>query len=668
MSKIRVDTLATQDDSFQIAVADLATLNQVIIAPQPTGADYELLQEFISDNAGRTIQIPAGTYTLTNGTVVVPSNTHIIGEPGTIIIQPNKGEFSAFATNPGTSNVTFTGLDIRGPWYANGVGAWVGVTNAVTVDGDTLSDLLENIGINCRGRWYQREILGYNNAQMNALTDTSFNIKVDSCKIAGFGQEAVFADRVTGFEVVGSTLVRCGRGGIRMYGVLRGFTDRNIVGDMSPGYDGNYPNWNVYGITCTRMQGTVAIPDPNLTISRRTEYVTVSNNKVYNCSTWKSLDNHGSNHIQFISNHCINSYIGLGLDQGGTDANRGIAPATNNIIKGNIFESNSAAYMRAGITAYGHDSTTQACDGLVVEGNIFVGYGGNDTDGGISLSNTRNGAIVGNIIKGPSRSGINLSAVCEEIVITGNTVEDPKSYITVVAGAVGSGYTAANTTVNVSGGGGTGLKVIPNIVSGQITTYSVVHPGTGYTSAPTITVVGDGTGATATATLNIGFGILSQTTTARAVIDNNNFSNKTQASMRGISRSAPAVGYGVRVGTGNTFIGTGITKLYPAVSTDESGTYARVPVAVARVAGTGTITTSNGIASVTKTGTGTYDVTLSVTPASINNVIPEVAPYGTLGTARAAMVSAGVFTVTTTNISGALTDLGFVLSVYNTLP
>lgn len=57
----------------------------------------------------------------------------------------------------------------------------------------------------------------------------------------------------------------------------------------------------------------------------------------------------------------------------------------------------------------------------------------------------------------------------------------------------------------VVGGPGTGAIIIPNIVNGQITSYTVNTPGTGYTTAPTITVLwGYGRGATAHATVSAG--------------------------------------------------------------------------------------------------------------------------------------------------------------------
>jgi hypothetical protein len=61
-------------------------------------------------------------------------------------------------------------------------------------------------------------------------------------------------------------------------------------------------------------------------------------------------------------------------------------------------------------------------------------------------------------------------------------------------GSPGAGYTIA--TAQVSGGGGTGADITPNISgSNTITGFSIVNPGYGYTSQPEITISGDGIGA-----------------------------------------------------------------------------------------------------------------------------------------------------------------------------
>lgn len=71
--------------------------------------------------------------------------------------------------------------------------------------------------------------------------------------------------------------------------------------------------------------------------------------------------------------------------------------------------------------------------------------------------------------------------------------------ITVTAG--GSGYTSA-PTVSISGGGGSGATAVATVSSGVVTSVTVTAGGSGYTSSPTITFSGGGgSGANATASL-----------------------------------------------------------------------------------------------------------------------------------------------------------------------
>lgn len=71
------------------------------------------------------------------------------------------------------------------------------------------------------------------------------------------------------------------------------------------------------------------------------------------------------------------------------------------------------------------------------------------------------------------------------------------SYIGVKSG--GTGYTSA-PTVTITGGGGSGGTATATISGGAVTAYTIVNPGSGYTSAPTISITGGGgTGATADA-------------------------------------------------------------------------------------------------------------------------------------------------------------------------
>ncbi|WP_165190508.1 lipocalin-like domain-containing protein [Caulobacter soli] len=75
-------------------------------------------------------------------------------------------------------------------------------------------------------------------------------------------------------------------------------------------------------------------------------------------------------------------------------------------------------------------------------------------------------------------------------------IDNQLSTIDVVTG--GSGYDD-KTTVVVSGGGGSQAIAYPIVVGGVVTAIQLTNPGRGYTSRPTVTVVGKGSGATAKA-------------------------------------------------------------------------------------------------------------------------------------------------------------------------
>ena len=89
-------------------------------------------------------------------------------------------------------------------------------------------------------------------------------------------------------------------------------------------------------------------------------------------------------------------------------------------------------------------------------------------------------------------------------VINGVASADPASRY--VAGLLltngGSGYTSA-PTVTISGGGGTGATAKAYVVGGEVVSVVITNPGSGYTSAPSVSFSGgSGAGAAATAFLS----------------------------------------------------------------------------------------------------------------------------------------------------------------------
>jgi hypothetical protein len=76
-------------------------------------------------------------------------------------------------------------------------------------------------------------------------------------------------------------------------------------------------------------------------------------------------------------------------------------------------------------------------------------------------------------------------------------------------------YVRVGTKVAFSGGGGTGAAGYAVVTGDAVTSVVVTNGGSGYTSAPTVTITGSGTGATATASIGmLGDSVLSVSVTA----------------------------------------------------------------------------------------------------------------------------------------------------------
>ncbi|MGL5219589.1 MAG: phage tailspike protein [Plesiomonas shigelloides] len=591
---------------------------------------YPQFQEALDSAEGKTLLITGGPFVLLGGTPIVRSNTKVFIEPGVSISQPNKGKFGAFATLPGAKNITIEGYgELVGPW-PGGVDPWPnGEQDAVRWN----AEQAENIGIDIRGRWYQREILGYNLAQMQALTDVNLDIHIlGNLHIEGFGQSAIFADNITRFTCRRPFMTKCGRDGLRMYGVRR-FDVEVDVDTLAPGFDGDYPNFNVYGVTATRMYGSSAVPDPNMTIGRKSAKGVIRFSTIRNCFTWKGLDTHGGEDIKFIANDVEGCYISIGIDKGGIDNINGKAIAKNILVQGNTMSFGSGLYRRAGVSAFGHNNTDQMAEDIHILDNTFNDMGGNDIDGGVVLSNVNRFKVRGNIYNRPPRSAVNLQGRCINFDIGNETINTPLKYVTIAVTNGGSGYTS-RPTVSFSGGGGTGLKAHAELSGGVVAAIRVDDPGSGYTSAPTVIISGGGgSGATGTATLNVGFGVFVQTATAKGRIGPNNYTNTDQSNVIAVSLPAPAIGYGVAVSGESSFEGVH-TELSGAIN-ERGGTYGVIPRMTADIShdATGGV---NAI-TVTASGSGYTSATVAITGGG-----------GTGATATATVVGGAVTSVTVT--------------------
>lgn len=402
------------------SVTGASPLNEFGVRADGIVDDTMALQKALDRVAGGVLELPPGTYKVSSPGLIVRSSTTVVGRPGAVLLATQGKGFGLLNVAPGSVDIGIESLELKGPWADATFPAAADPRERARVWKSMLS---ESVGINAQGVWHMREIARTLNPGKQG-TPVSSRIRVSHCSITGFGQSGVFVDNVSGFEFRNNTIMRCGRDGLRMYGVEDGTVVKNIVKDVLFGFDGAGPFFNVYGITATRVYGNAKFPDPDCRVGRRSRRIIISDNIVRNVATWKSLDTHGGSQISFLRNTCDDSHIGIGIDKGGWDEIRGFAPPTDILIAENTLTvSPGGVPPRAGITAYAHDDDSRNLGlNLKIERNRIYGYGGEKTDGAISISNYEGVEIVGNALENSLRSGICLDNRVGKLRILGNNI------------------------------------------------------------------------------------------------------------------------------------------------------------------------------------------------------------------------------------------------------
>jgi len=120
----------------------------------------------------------------------------------------------------------------------------------------------------------------------------------------------------------------------------------------------------------------------------------------------------------------------------------------------------------------------------LVLGNVTFANG---SSAGSFASNVKSGTVTANTVGNLTTGAI----------VTGGVAID-----TFTVSGAGSGYTTA-PTVTVAGGGGSGLAVTAVVTNNVVTGFTITNPGSGYTSSPTITLSGGGSNPTSNATITI---------------------------------------------------------------------------------------------------------------------------------------------------------------------
>lgn len=185
----------------------------------------------------------------------------------------------------------------------------------------------------------------------------------------------------------------------------------------------------------------------------------------------------------------------------------------------------------------------------------------------------------------PPSSSVSVSFVYSDVAATASAVISANAgtidRINVTNG--GTGYTVA-PIVQITGGGGTNATATATLgQNGRVASVTIVTPGSGYTSAPTVTFL-SGAGGTASATL------AANGTVTGVVITNSGFGYTT----------APVITFSAPGGTGTTATGTAvidsqgrvtsvnITNAGSGYTTDPTVSFTAAPVGGTTATGLGT--------------------------------------------------------------------------------
>ncbi|MBI5770412.1 MAG: immunoglobulin domain-containing protein [Verrucomicrobia bacterium] len=187
----------------------------------------------------------------------------------------------------------------------------------------------------------------------------------------------------------------------------------------------------------------------------------------------------------------VDSSFLTGSTQGVNNTVNAVAldPVTGNILLGGLFTAHSDGTVLNRIARL--TAATGARDTTFPSG---TGTGFNNTVNALAFDGPTSVLLVGGAFTSYSNSGVNRLA----------RLTSAGALDTTFNATPGTGYTTA-PTVTISGGSGTGATATATVTSGAITAITITAGGSGYTTLPTVAFSGGGgTGAVATATISTG--------------------------------------------------------------------------------------------------------------------------------------------------------------------
>ncbi|MCX6941948.1 MAG: filamentous hemagglutinin N-terminal domain-containing protein [Verrucomicrobia bacterium] len=428
----------------------------------------DIINYFLPTASGSVLNtVSGGVASTINGQILSNGNVYILNPAGIVIsntAQINVGGFYASTVS-----------EPSGFFAINGTLSYAGTSNSnVVVQGTGVTG-------------------GTDTAQIQAVgTGNNIYLAGQAVDVQGgkfFGNLFVRASNASGtIAGMGGNNVRFGE---------TGPVSINLVGAALTGgglnITSNGGNVKLTGGTTASLTGLLA----STPVGTLTTIATGTGGTGYNAAPVVTISAPSTGGVQATATARVNS---AGLVEGYTIVNpgsgyNGLTPTATLTVTGSGINTTAAAPVVSGdfisaitpsLTQTGYAASpsvtipapttgvTAAATAIVNTSGVITGYAITNAGSGYSSAPTVTVAAPGTGTSGaPGAAGITLAGVGLALVTGASS---------------GSNYGTAVPTVTFSGGGGTGAIATANLASGVVTGYSIVSAGSGYTSAPTVTV------------------------------------------------------------------------------------------------------------------------------------------------------------------------------------
>jgi hypothetical protein len=291
-----------------------------------------------------------------------------------------------------SSNVTITGLFVKGPQYATFDTNQKGIYATGTFNPGSAPTYISNITIN---------------------NDT----------IENWGGYALGLNDVRNFSFNNNTVANIDYAGFLGTSVLYGSVGYNNISNIVGGPSGT-PSGNAYGVTISRLTSDSG----ELTSQPYSQWVTVNNNIINGVETWECLDTHAGQHVTFANNVCYDVADGLVAGPSKNSAGTATYGPAEVSVSGNTFNSGVTDGSRTyGISLTG--ASGSYATGSSIVGNVVNGFGSDAsaTVGAVNIGYTIGVSVTGNTILYPAVIGISINSVNEGDVFGSDEIIDPWS-------------------------------------------------------------------------------------------------------------------------------------------------------------------------------------------------------------------------------------------------